>query len=320
MKLCVAIPTYNRKERLERTLGYLENQTTKDFLVVISDNHSEYEVEEVLNAVSDEFKERISIYRNTFNIGMSGNIASLFDKASADWCWFFADDDYPYEGAVETILNDIEQYENRDISVIQYPHIEISKQIADEYTVINNLDSYISYFSHFLECGIPLTNVQGMLIYLANKVYRIDRIGEYVRYAYDYCNTGIPQTIPILKALDEGSANMLLHNKIIVRYNWEEDISWNVRKVALGMSTIKHLPLLLGAEEKKSLWYLIMIRYKFVFEDYFRRGISDYDYLYSLYESMYKYILKDNDREYYLSVLKHAMDGTEMEYLGETFM
>lgn len=318
MKLCVVIPTFNRKEKLERTLVYLKNQIRDDFYIVIADNNSDYRIEDIVASFSDEFKKRIIIKKNKFNIGMCGNIAGLFEKADAEWCWFLSDDDFPQKTAIDTIMNDIDIYSKQGVSIIQYPHFKIADEMIKEYTIVGNLVDYIEYFNNLLTSGNTLTEVEGTLVYLSNKVYRIGMLGDYIRYAYDYCNTGIPQVMPIIKALDDCRAHILLHNEIIIHTDPENERSWNIKSIALGMSTIRNIPLNLDEKRKKELWYLLMIRFKLVLEDYFRNGVNDFDYLNILYNNIYKYILNPNHNDYYSEVLRHAKEGTEMKYLKMT--
>ena len=275
---------------------------------------------EILELFPPEFKHRIHVYRNKFNIGMSGNIASLFQKADAEWCWFLSDDDFPDENAIKNILDDISSYEDDGVSVIQYPHFDIKRDMANEYAVMSGLEDYISYFQKLNKRGVPISEIQGTLIYMSNKVYRISEIAEYIRFAYDYCNTGIPQVIPILKALDDGVIKMLLHNRPIVKYNNDGKESWNVRTVALGVSTIRNLPLSINIEKKRQLWYLLMIRYRVVLRDYVKRNCSDFDYLKYLFDNIYMDILEAEHLKYYEEVLNRAKLGMDKEYIRETLL
>lgn len=319
MKLCVAIPTYNRKEKLERTLRLLEKQSRDDFDIVISDNHSDYDIEKMVGSFPREFRDRILLYKNRYNVGMSGNIASLFEKANSEWAWFLSDDDLPNENAIDTIYSDIDRYSSQGVSVIQYPHFEISREISNEYIMIDNLAEYIDYFKSLLHCGKTLIEVEGTLVYMSNKVYRISNLANYIRYAYDYCNTGIPQVIPVIKALDDGQVRMLVHNALIVNTDPNGERSWGVQGIALGLSTICNMPLNVDERRRIELWYLLMIRFKLVLEDYMNKGINDYDYLHMLYNNVYRYILKPEHVKYYEEVLEHAIEKTEIPFLKKTF-
>ena len=185
---------------------------------------------------------------------------------------------------------------------------------------MSGLEDYISYFQKLNKRGVPISEIQGTLIYMSNKVYRISEIAEYIRFAYDYCNTGIPQVIPILKALDDGVIKMLLHNRPIVKYNNDGKESWNVRTVALGVSTIRNLPLSINIEKKRQLWYLLMIRYRVVLRDYVKRNCSDFDYLKYLFDNIYMDILEAEHLKYYEEVLNRAKLGMEKEYIRETLL
>ena len=52
--LTVLIPTYNRKERLTQTLDCLSKQTNRSFQIVITDNCSDYDVNELIQQCDED--------------------------------------------------------------------------------------------------------------------------------------------------------------------------------------------------------------------------------------------------------------------------
>lgn len=312
-KLCIAIPTFNREVQLTKTLNLLEKQSCQDFYVIISDNCSDYDINSIINHLKPDFSNRIIIKKNNNNIGMIGNIASLFEKCDSEWCWFLSDDDLPGERAVEVIIHDIEMYEDRGLSFIQYPHFIVKDVGIQRHTLVNNLNDYVLYCDKLRTCS-SVGEVQGTVIYLANKVYNLSRMKEYIKYAFEYGNTGIPQIIPMIKALDDGEITALLSIEKIIDYS-PGRFSWNVRSVALGMSTISYIPLKIEKELQRRLWYYIMIRYKFVVSEYKKEGKTDYEYLSILYQNMYRYILDKSDNDFYKELLVHSRNGDDMSFL-----
>lgn len=319
MDLSVIITTYNRRECLKRTLELLSKQTKDQFNIIISDNCSSYDVLDVIKGFSLGFKKRIIVMKNPANIGMVGNIASCFTKMTGDWCWFLADDDLPRLDAVETIYEDILFAQEKNVGVIQYPHYSIPDEIIKTRVIINDLSEYASYSELLYKNGVTLTNVQGSNIWLSNKVYCRERVLDYIQFAFQYANTGIPQTIPILKMLEKQSSKFLVHNKIVVEYPvlGDEQKSWNVCEIALGTSTLSYLPLDVDFEVKRRVWYYLMLKYKYVLEDYRKKGKTDLFFLQAVYNNMFKYILTEKENEFFVRLIELAKNEKEIEFLSK---
>ncbi len=317
MDFSIIIPTYNRRDYLKRTLELLSKQSKYKFSVIISDNCSSYDVNDVVESFSPEFQDNICVMKNPVNIGMAGNIASCFTKMTSDWCWFLADDDMPGINAVETIFDDIAFAQKENIGVIQYPHYDIQNKIIERKVIISNLKEYVDYFDLLYESGVTITKIQGSNIWLSNKVFSKKSIQDYIQFAFQYANTGIPQTIPILKMLEKQSSKMMIHNKIVVEYPeiGEEEKTWNVREIAIGISTLSYLPLDVDFEVKKKVCFDLMMKYKYLLDDYRKNGKTDVFLLNTVYENMYKYILPETEKEFFTRLIELAKDGKDMDLL-----
>jgi glycosyltransferase involved in cell wall biosynthesis len=90
MKINICIPTYNRKSYLNRLLeaiavaGGLDNPS---FSITIFDNAS---TERVDSYILDE---RITIFRNSYNVGAVGNVLKCIESVQSGWVWIIGDDD-----------------------------------------------------------------------------------------------------------------------------------------------------------------------------------------------------------------------------------
>ena len=89
-KLTVLIPTYNRKEPLREQLRSLEVQGLWDeYEIIISDNHSNYDVKEMINeSFSADFVKIIRIERRSCNVGGDLNVSLSFQLPTTEWMWF----------------------------------------------------------------------------------------------------------------------------------------------------------------------------------------------------------------------------------------
>jgi glycosyltransferase involved in cell wall biosynthesis len=111
-KLTIAIPTYNRKDILEKQLdsitGALKISDYKDLVqVFVIDNCSDFQL--------DYFVEKypaFHFYRNVCNIGACSNVARCLEYCKTEWCWVLGDDDKIEDDCINTIFNTIEKNEN----------------------------------------------------------------------------------------------------------------------------------------------------------------------------------------------------------------
>ncbi|MCW3013107.1 MAG: hypothetical protein JWO02_199 [Solirubrobacterales bacterium] len=92
-RLTVGLPTYNRFERLPRTVASLLGQTFTDFELVISDNASTDATPELCArlAATDS---RIRIVRHAANLGLTANFNSVLSAGRGDLVMVVADDDW----------------------------------------------------------------------------------------------------------------------------------------------------------------------------------------------------------------------------------
>ena len=107
--LTIAIPTYNRLEKLKICLKRLmEQKKIEQIEIIVSDNAStdgtgEYMTELVKKA------ENIHYYRNTENVGPDKNFLNCFEKAVGEYVLLLGDDDFMLPMAVEHLLDTLEK-------------------------------------------------------------------------------------------------------------------------------------------------------------------------------------------------------------------
>ena len=91
-KLSVGMPAYNGEPYIRTAIESILNQTFGDFELIISDNASTDQTEEICRDFASR-DERVVYSRNEENIGAAGNYSRLVDMASADYFrWSNADD------------------------------------------------------------------------------------------------------------------------------------------------------------------------------------------------------------------------------------
>jgi len=116
-KLSVCISTYNRAEWLASSLHNWASQYPtphQDVEFVVCDNASSDHTAEVVKLFID--RPDFVYHRNKANVGMLGNLRETAHLAQGDYVWILGDDDFLLPGAIERVLNAINN--NKDVALI----------------------------------------------------------------------------------------------------------------------------------------------------------------------------------------------------------
>lgn len=103
-KVSICIPSYNHEKYIEKTIKSALAQTYKNFEIIISDDNSTDNTENVINRFKDP---KIKFFKNSSNIGPSANFNKLIEIAEGEYLLFIASDDILYEDAIDQYLNKI---------------------------------------------------------------------------------------------------------------------------------------------------------------------------------------------------------------------
>lgn len=129
MELSILIPAYNAGGKIRKCLDCLENQTEKNFEVVIIDDGSTDNTESVIA----EYKSRLKnlVYMKQKNMGVSSTRQRLLENASGSFVMFCDSDDYFEYNAVETVMNLMELHDP-DVLIFGYRLVRenTSKQVS----------------------------------------------------------------------------------------------------------------------------------------------------------------------------------------------
>jgi len=112
--LSICIPTYNRFEALEATLGVLVKDPTflsrDDIEVVISDNASPDRTEAICRSLVERFPNKIVYHRQTENVGYSRNVETLTRMAHGEYLKFLNDNMIFRPGAFGLLVDFVDKY------------------------------------------------------------------------------------------------------------------------------------------------------------------------------------------------------------------
>ena len=229
-KLTIAIPTYNRRNQLKKTLFALDNQTNKNFCLVISDNCSDYDVFDILDEISEELRDKIEIVRNAINIGATGNICNLFLHSKTKWIWTVGDDDTIYGDAVEKIYSYIEKYS--DCAYIEFPVFN-DMSLVQKDIVFKGLEELVDFFyTNYKRINVTAF---GEIAFVGNKIFNFDMLEKVLVTMYERNYVKMSTGLLMLKLADLHYTGILASSKIIAHGQDEKmQNTWNYLDVCQG--------------------------------------------------------------------------------------
>ena len=146
MKLSICIPTFNRQDKLPNCLNsiYLAStNSTLDFDVCISDNGSNYDVNEIIKDFDKKLK--INVNQNKSNKGYMPNLLKSISISESEFVWAIGDDDILMPNSLKR-LEEIFK-ENTDVDFfflnsfsLDYKYIENFQTPFDTKNLPKNMD------------------------------------------------------------------------------------------------------------------------------------------------------------------------------------
>ncbi|AKG23267.1 glycosyltransferase family 2 protein [Calothrix sp. 336/3] len=126
----VITPTYNRPEYLQIALRSAIQQTYQNIEIIVSDNCSEQNPQEIINSFADS---RIRFFRNTQNLGMFQNTMGAAQKAQGKYIAFLLDDDVWEPDFLAKLVPNLEA--NPDLALAFCDHYVINGDGSINYTL-----------------------------------------------------------------------------------------------------------------------------------------------------------------------------------------
>jgi glycosyltransferase involved in cell wall biosynthesis len=264
MKLTIAIPTYNRNKILKKNLILLLPQITSDCRILILDNCSETPVKETISDIINEFSHvDIRVIRNSYNLGLTGNILRCFEMCTDPWLWILGDDDHVKEGAIKQILNDIQNY--KDNHFISYAWDEPSFQRKKD-LITTGVDELIDSFESL-----------GVILFISAGVYNIEKVISKLSYGNFFQTTYAPHLVILFMSLGDTGKSVLSSKQIVINKGFETPVHlrWDqiffyqiiiLLRLPLNPTTI--LKLRNRLVELTKLWTITHLIYTMVFSNY----------------------------------------------------
>ncbi len=210
-KLTIIIPTYNRKQPLLEQLRSLELQGHFDeYEILVSDNHSDYNVEEWLKSnLSHDILEIINVTSRPYNVGGDLNVTLSVQLPSTEWVCLLSDDDIIEPKGLETILNDIDKYNETDVIWLKY-------SIAGGF--VKNINCTCSNLVEIFDYYSSGKIGAGQFYFVGNNVYRLKALRPYFTDSCIYSDNAMPHVLLPLYAIKYGKGKMVLSSECLTNY------------------------------------------------------------------------------------------------------
>ena len=116
--LKIAIPTFNRANKLDKSLGeligHINKLENKQLVsVFVSNSGSTDETQQVIEKYYKIFEQNripFSSYRFHENCGFNASLLKCYENCTSDYIWFISDDDFVRNGAIEKIIDDVGKF------------------------------------------------------------------------------------------------------------------------------------------------------------------------------------------------------------------
>jgi len=194
----IAIPTFNRNDKLKRTLESILPQLRPGIKICIFDNNSDVPVADTL---AEYISDNVVVTRNRVNIGMSGNFIKCFDTCDTDWLWILGDDDPLQPDAISKIDLVFSQYS--DLSFINFGSILASSRV--ESFMVHSQDELANKLDSF-----------GNFLYISLCMYNVKKLAAGYRYLYQYAYTFAPHIAFVFSCLGDKNVQ---HNYLFCAEN-----------------------------------------------------------------------------------------------------
>nr|GFC03707.1 hypothetical protein [Tanacetum cinerariifolium] len=186
--LTIAIPTYNRNERLNKSLRLLLPQLQEQMpfcRLLLLDNCSPTPIADTLPAVLNDFPQvQYQIVRNKQNIGANANILRCFELCETEWIWCLSDDDPVLPDALAIIRQHVEAHP--DCVYFNFPYDSNRKQ---------------TYYTSGIEDFIDKLDISANLPWIASAIHRTSNIQINLKYGYQFAYSMLPHVATLLISL-----------------------------------------------------------------------------------------------------------------------
>jgi|GEM_PF-604889 len=137
--ITVVIPTYNKADFISQTIESVLQQTYKNFEIVIIDDCSNDNTEQVIQKY---LSDKVRYFKHATNWGPGATFNDGIEKACAEYVTFIASDDILLPNHLELIIHEFKKDERLDVVFSRLAVIDEKNNITNETRINTNKDKY----------------------------------------------------------------------------------------------------------------------------------------------------------------------------------
>jgi glycosyltransferase involved in cell wall biosynthesis len=246
----IAIPTFNRRDPLRKTVQILLPQLREDVELLILDNASEPSAEVVLeDLLSQCNRQSMKIIRHSCNVGSSANVLRCVEYSAGPWVWILSDDDQPRMDAVNTILSHIEKYPQAVWINFQSDVCSLVHRTSGFPKMVYGLDALVEAcdsFSNFL--------------FISSGLYKRDILKGSMAKAYLFSDSYAPHLALLFIYLRSHSGICVLSPAALVSHGKPvEGDHWDWASISLKLTQIISIPPSKITRRRLGKWHAISL-------------------------------------------------------------
>jgi glycosyltransferase involved in cell wall biosynthesis len=186
--LTIGIPTYNGGRYIALAIDSILNEIMSNPIleskteIVVSDNASEDDVGIIVQKYKKSYPNVIQYYRNEANVGFDRNVDLVVKRATGKFVWFLSDDDIVLDGAIEHVLNVIDDHKDEMLALI-YVNYKNQVQLNNQNDLFCHDGNDFLQKTHF-KSGLISCNVVSKSIWQTSRVERFFDSG-WIHFGYD---------------------------------------------------------------------------------------------------------------------------------------
>ena len=267
-QLTIAIPTFNRNEKLVENLSKLLPQISTQKIIII-DNHSDILVSISLEKLITAYNHiDVKVYRNKTNIGICANFLRCFEYCETEWMWLLSDDDSVCPDAIEILERDTSVY--TDYHFFNYASSMVEKGVS--YAEIfpenfpNSTPLQIKNTLSYREKSFTTEGLNDLihkfdsfvnLLFVSSGVYNLSKVLPHLRIGYIYAYSLAPHLATVFASLGNSGKVLLSKDKLVFFHPPDYKDTWSRLTFSHGMPLLMEVPLDMDDESYHILFHKI---------------------------------------------------------------
>lgn len=208
------IPTYNRASYLKKCIESIRGYQGDDIEIVIRNNASVDETEDVVNGFNDA---RIRYFRNETNRGAKYNVCKVLEDANGEYTFCLTDDDMLIPGSIDRIKLFITEHDPECFKCDLIAYLEKSKK------------SFLYSYSSESKYGESISNLELAGIFNASHIFsglcfRSEKLDN------EFFNMFRDNYYPSMALMASFGKNVGYIAEPLVLHIWENELFWDLER------------------------------------------------------------------------------------------